>query len=82
LSEIENVLSYDDLNVIAIDYYRANDEVISLPDSIRILGLYIINDMLCKKVGSAIIDEWGSTLDLFIDIQTGEIVDVDRIFIG
>ena len=79
-SEISNVLSYDDFKEIAMSYYMSSDEVISIPDSIAIYGLCIINDTLCKKVGRAIIDEWGFYLDLFIDIQSGEIIDLYRHF--
>ncbi|MEW5802804.1 MAG: dockerin type I domain-containing protein [bacterium] len=58
-----------------------SQEGISIPDNLAVEGLYIIKDRLCKKIGGAAIDEWGSTLHLFIDVQTGQVVDTERLLV-
>lgn len=81
LSEINKFLSDDEIKEIAVDYYKSIDEVISIWEDITCYGYYIVNDILCQRVGSAAIDEWDSYLDLYIDIQNGDIIDTESILV-
>jgi len=36
---------------------------------------------LCKRIGGAPVDEWGTTLYLYLDVQNGEVVDMERLFV-
>ena len=78
LHDIKEALSTDSLEVIAKDYFLASDEVLSIPDSLINYGYNILYDKLCRKIGPAIIDEYGSELYVFIDVQDGEIVSLER----
>ena len=82
LNDITVLLTDAELKASAISHYESLCRDIAIPDDPTIGGLYIIDDRLCRRVGAAIIDEWGSTLDLYIDIQTGEIVDTFEINVG
>lgn len=77
LSEIKNILSHDYLREIAMEYYAQMDEVASLPDTIRIYDFDIVKDTLCRRVGTACVDSL-LCIDLFIDIQTGRVIDEER----
>ncbi|MEW6380700.1 MAG: polysaccharide deacetylase family protein [bacterium] len=83
LNDITVVLSDADLEEKAQYYYThtASHEVISVPADLTVGELYIIRDRLCKRVGGAVIDAWGSTLHLFIDVQTGDILDEERMLV-
>lgn len=75
--EIDYILSDDDLASIAANYFNSSYEVISILD-LDADGYYINKDRLCRMVGRALIDEWGSSVSLLIDIQSGEIVDIKK----
>ncbi|MBN2498618.1 MAG: hypothetical protein JXR96_28770 [Deltaproteobacteria bacterium] len=82
LDEIDRVLSDGELEQRARDYYEASDKVISIPDSLTLLEYHILGDALCRRVGSATIDQYGSTMDLLIDVQSGEIVAEEEHLVG
>lgn len=75
LDDIANVVPEQLLKEEARDYFENSEIVISIPDTLKVKGYNIVKDKLCRQVGSAVIDEWGSTLDLYIDVQNGEIVE-------
>lgn len=83
LNEITVILSDEQLRERAVSYYGSSQEVISVPvqAAVAVEGFYLIRDKLCKKVGGAVIDEWGSTLYLFIDVQSGEVVDAEKMLV-
>lgn len=76
LNEILDTLSRSELKLKAIEYYQTKENVISVPEIDNLIeeGYFIVENKLCLKIGGAIIDEWGSRLDLFIDIQNGDII--------
>lgn len=82
LNDIKNTVSDEILREKAREYFEASEKVISIRDELTINGYYIIKNKLCRKVGSALIDEWGSTLDLYVDIQNGEIVEETELHVG
>ena len=75
LDDITNILPDQLLKEEAREYFENSEIVISIPDTLTIKGYNIVKDKLCRQVGSAVIDEWGSTLDVYIDVQNGEIVE-------
>lgn len=75
LNDVTYTLSDQVLKETAREYFEASEQVVSVQEELTMKGYHIINDRLCKKVGSAIIDEYGSTLDLYIDIQNGEVAE-------
>ncbi len=75
IDDITNVLPEQLLKEEAREYFENSEKVISIPDTLTVKGYNIVKDKLCRQVGSAEIDEWGSTLDLYIDVQNGEIVE-------
>jgi len=80
LDHITDLLSDDELKEKVLDYYESCPEVIAFPDDLTIYDYWIIGDILCARIGSAVIDSWGSTLSLFVDMQTGEIIDKDYLY--
>ncbi len=82
LREITAFLPDDKLIEIAIDYYESRDAYRFLRENITCYGYYIVNEVLCKKVGKAKTGQWGSEVYVFIDIQNGEIVDTEIIAFG
>jgi len=75
LDGITNILPDRLLKEETREYFENSEEVLSIPDELTVKGYHIVKDKLCRQVGSAIIDEWGSTLDLYIDVQNGEIIE-------
>lgn len=75
LDDITDTLSHETLKGIAREYFENSEEVISIPDTLIVKEYSIVKDKLCRQVGSAVIDEWGSTIDLYVDIQNGETVE-------
>lgn len=78
LNEVNQLVADDELKKIAMNYFNSSKEVLMPPDSIEIFDVDIISNKVCKRLGSAIIDVHGSTMNLYIDIQDGNIVDVER----
>jgi hypothetical protein len=78
LSSITDVLSFTEIGEKAMAYYVAREDVVGPDDSIVSLGLYARKNALCELVGSAWLysaDSLGTILDLYIDIQSGKIID-------
>lgn len=82
LDDIKNTFSNEKIIEKAKEYFETSEKVISIMDELTIDGYYIIKDKLCRKVGSAIIDEWGSSLDLYVDIQNGEVIGETEVYVG
>jgi hypothetical protein len=74
LNDITDTLSDDELKYLASMYFKYDKGINSIPDELGVVGYYIIKDKLCRRVGSAVTDEYGSTLDLYIDVQNGEVL--------
>lgn len=81
LGEVKKSISDNDLINIAYNYFSSSSEVISLPDTIEVFDLNIVDDKMCKRLGKAIIDDSGSFMTLYIDIQDGCIVYVERVYL-
>ena len=79
IDAISQKIPDEELKQRAKDYFIMLPEVLSLTDSIISEGYWIIENTLCKKFGSAILDMGNSVLDVFVDIQNGEIVEEDRV---
>jgi len=75
LEDITDTLSHEILKEVAREYFGNSEKVISIPDELTVKGYNIVKDKLCRQVGSAVIDQWGSTFDLYIDVQNGGIVE-------
>jgi len=75
LDDITDILSDQALKEKAREYFEKSEKVVSIPDELTVKGYHIVKNKICRQVGSAVIDEWGSTLDLYIDVQNGEIVE-------
>ena len=82
LDEICHVLPDEELQAAALEYFEASDEVYSIPEAIGVGGHTILDDLPCKIIGPAYLDEWGSMMFLHMDIQTADGVYVDRIWVG
>ncbi len=76
LNEIQRLKTDDELRSDAKRYFITSG--ITPPDSIRVLDMNIVKDELCKRLGSAIIDPYGVIVNLYIDIQNGNIVSVEH----
>jgi hypothetical protein len=81
LDDIRDILSDQALKGKAREYFENSEEVDSIPEELTVEGYYIIKDKLSRQVGSAVIDEWGSTLDLYIDVQNGELVGESALYV-
>jgi hypothetical protein len=76
IDDVTCTLSDQELKLKAVECYKTYPDIISLPgvNNLQDFGYWIINDRLCKKIGSARIDVYGSTRDLYVDIQNGEVI--------
>ncbi len=79
LSEIQESLSDITLKELAYEYYKDLDlkSDPKRPDDIPLQGYYIVENKLCRLAHGqniALTDKYGSFINLFIDIQSGEIV--------
>jgi len=81
LNEIKVILSDEDLKERARNYYASSQEVTSVPADLTVGGFYLVKDRLCKRVGGAIVDEWGTTQYLYLDVQNAEIVDTEQLLV-
>lgn len=79
LDAVSQIINDNELKNKAKDYFQNNNNVVLIPEQLEIKGYWIIYNKLCKKVGSAKIDEYGSYLNVFIDIQNGEIIEDEQI---
>ncbi len=82
LNDITETLSDYELKYMASMYFKYHKGINSIPDKLGVVGYYIIKDKLCRRVGSVVTDEWGSTLDLFIDVQNGEVIGEYAVHVG
>ncbi|MBN1415261.1 MAG: hypothetical protein JW973_09190 [Bacteroidales bacterium] len=81
LDAIRQKLPDVELKSRARTYFQDDNTVLSIPDVLSIEGYWIIYNKLCKKIGYAIIDEYGSSMNVFIDIQNGEVIEKECIYI-
>ncbi len=80
LDDITDTLSEQALKDKAGEYFENSGEVISISDELAIMGYKIVKDKLCRKIGSAVIDEYGSELYLYIDVQNGEVIREEALY--
>jgi len=81
LDDITDILSDQTLKEKAREYFENSEKVDSILENLTVEGYYVIKDKLCVEIGSAIIDEYGSRLYLYIDVQNGEVVGEEALYV-
>lgn len=82
LDDITDILSEQSLKEKAREYFENSEKVDSIPEELTVEGYHVIEDKLCRKIGSAIIDKYGSRLFLYIDVQNGEVIGEEALYVG
>ena len=80
LDDITDILSDQLLKEKAREYFENSEKVDSIPEELTVEGYHVIKDKLCRKIGSAIIDQYGSLLYLYIDVQNGEVIREEALY--
>jgi hypothetical protein len=77
ISDIEDLLPPETLADLALSYFTASPEVISIPDPVHSYGLDAIRDRLCANMGRGLTTPGpcASSLFVYLDAQTGDVVD-------
>ncbi|MFC1483496.1 hypothetical protein ACFL5M_02895 [Candidatus Neomarinimicrobiota bacterium] len=74
LGDIEDTLTYLELEDRARKYYRSREDVIRIADELSFREYFSIsNDKLCKMIGGASISQYDELM-LYLDVQNGEVV--------
>jgi len=77
----ENFMEDEELLENAKKIFQSHEEVVSIPDQLTLYGLHFIDDHLCQRIGSAIIDEYGSFQEVYLDIFNADLFCIDNIYV-
>ena len=80
LDAVSPVLNEEEMKNTVHEYFLNNPDVLSISDKISLEGYRVVHNRLCRRAGSAVIDEYGSLMQAFIDIQDGNITTTERHF--
>lgn len=78
LADITQTLPDSILWKYAQNYYAGHEYVVSVSDTMNVYGYVIASDALCVSIGYACLyscDSTGCTLELYVDMQDGNVVD-------